>query len=140
MIDREKVIRGLECCVKPGTESCMECPYSMMNAVEGWHCRDMRMEALALIRGQEARLMDKAEVAASPEGTVLWVEERQLVTQNIFPLEIFTVSTHPDSGTDYLFFITYYDIKKFECDEYNRVWRCWTSRPTDEQREETPWK
>jgi len=23
--------------------------------------------------------------------------------------------------------------------EYNDIWRCWTSRPTDEQREATPW-
>ena len=24
-------------------------------------------------------------------------------------------------------------------DGYNKTWRCWTSRPTDEQREGTPW-
>ena len=23
--------------------------------------------------------------------------------------------------------------------EYNKEWRCWTSRPTDEQRKATPW-
>lgn len=23
---------------------------------------------------------------------------------------------------------------------YGKTWRCWTSRPTDEQREATPWK
>jgi hypothetical protein len=27
----------------------------------------------------------------------------------------------------------------FENTEYNRTWRCWTSRPTDEQRKATPW-
>ena len=24
-------------------------------------------------------------------------------------------------------------------DDYGKTWRCWTSRPTDEQRETTPW-
>lgn len=24
-------------------------------------------------------------------------------------------------------------------DRYNKTWRCWTSRPTDEKREATPW-
>ena len=25
-------------------------------------------------------------------------------------------------------------------DKYNKGWRCWTQRPTDEQKEATPWK
>lgn len=28
----------------------------------------------------------------------------------------------------------------FNIKEYGKVWRCWTSYPTDEQRETTPWK
>lgn len=93
-----------------------------------------------MLKAQEPRVMCAAEVAACSEGTVLWVEERQGVTWNLFPLEIETSSTHPDTGTDYLFFITYHDIRKFECGEYNQTWRCWTSRPTDEQREAEPWQ
>ena len=97
-------------------------------------------EAIALLKAQEPRVMSAADVAACPNGTVLWVEERQGVTWNKFPLEVETSSTHPDTGTDYLFFITYHDIRKFECSEYNQTWRCWTSRPTDEQREAAAWK
>ena len=96
-------------------------------------------DALALLKAQEPRMMSAAEVAACPDGKILWVEERQGVTWNLFPLEIETSSTHPDTGTDYLFFITYHDIRKFECSEYNQTWRCWTQRPTNEQREATPW-
>ncbi len=87
-----------------------------------------------------ARVMNVTEVSACEVGTVLWVEERQGVTWNLFPLEIETSSTHPDTGTDYLFFITYHDIRKFECSEYNQTWRCWTQHPTNEQREATPWE
>lgn len=92
-----------------------------------------------LLKVQEPRVMCAAEVAACSKGTVLWVEEAQGVVWNLFPLEIEISSTHPDTGTDYLFFITYHDIRKFECSEYNQTWRCWTSRPTDAQREATPW-
>lgn len=88
---------------------------------------------------QEPRVMYAAEVSARPEGTVLWVEERQGVTWNLFPLEIDIISTHPDTGTPYLFFITYHDVRKFEFEEYNKTWRCWTSRPTKAKREAEPW-
>jgi len=87
-----------------------------------------------------AMVMNVTEVSACEIGNVLWVEERQGVTWNLFPLEIETSSTHPDTGTDYLFFITYHDVRKFECSEYNQTWRCWTQRPTDEQRRAEPWK
>ena len=93
-----------------------------------------------LLEVQEPRILSAAEVSACPQGTVLWVEERQGVTWNLFPLEIEISSTHPDTGTDYLFFITYHDIRRFECSEYNQTWRCWTSRPTNKQREATPWE
>lgn len=96
-------------------------------------------EATCPLIAQETRLMDAAEVVACEEGTVLWVEERQGVTWNLFPLEIDVSSTHPGTDAHYLFFTTYHDCRKFECDEYNRAWRCWTDRPTDEQRKETPW-
>lgn len=96
-------------------------------------------EAYEVLKAQEPRVMNVAEVTALEAGTVLWVEEHQGVTWNLFPLEIDVSSIHPDTGTNYLFFITYHGCKKFECEEYNRTWRCWTERPTDEQRKATPW-
>lgn len=100
----------------------------------------LRREINQLRKAREPRVMSAADVSACPNGTVLWVEERQGVTWNMFPLEIETSSTHPDTGTDYLFFITYHDIRKFECSEYNQTWRCWTSRPSNELRDATPWE
>lgn len=100
----------------------------------------LRGEINQLREAQEPKAMNVTEVSACEVGTVLWVEERQGVTWNLFPLEIKLNSIHPDTGTAYLFFITYHGVKKFECNEYNQTWRCWTSRPTDEQREATPWK
>ena len=103
------------------------------------HCIKAVQSLPSVSSAPMAKVMNATEVSACEVGTVLWVEERQGVTWNLFPLEIETSSTHPDTGTDYLFFVTYHGIGKFECSEYNQTWRCWTSRPTDEQREATPW-
>ena len=135
MIDREKVIDGLEHCTKGPVGCQTECPYK-----RDFGCRSqLSADALALLKAQEPRVMKVTEVTACEVSTVLWVEERQGVTWNLFPLEIDVSSTHPDTGTNYLFFITYHDIRIFECDEYNRTWRCWSARPTDEQRKAVKW-
>lgn len=136
--DREKVIKELNdihaVACGLGDDECY------LNSIGIKQLQTLINDATELLRVQTPRVMCAAEVADCPEGTVLWVEERQGVTWNLFPLEIETSSSHPDTGTDYLFFITYHDIRKFECSEYNQTWRCWTSRPTDEQREATPWE
>lgn len=140
MSDREKVIKGLKCHVNghPHTR-CHKCPYWGTGPHGSSECNVLAADALALLKEQEPRVMNVTEVTACEVGTVLWVEERQGVTWNLFPLEIDVSSTHPDTGTNYLFFITYHDIRIFECDEYNRTWRCWSARPTDEQRKAVKW-
>ena len=138
MPDLEKVIEGLN-----DLRSYFRAMAGISSSRQGRanHIESARTieDALALLKAQEPRVMCAAEVTDFPEGTVLWVEERQGVTWNLFPLEIETSSTHPDTGTDYVFFITYHDIRKFECSEYNQTWRCWTSRPTEAQREAVKW-
>ena len=137
MTDREKVLQALEHCdLCSDMPNCPGCAY-----LRKPDCMEhLKRDIIALLKEQEPRVMKVTEVSACEVGTVLWVEERQGVTWNLFPLEIETSSTHPDTGTDYLFFITYHDLRKFECSEYNQTWRCWTSRPTDEEREATPWQ
>lgn len=85
------------------------------------------------------RVLTLEEVMAQERGTVLWVEEAQNYVWNLFPLEVDLISTHPDTGTYYLFFIAYHGLKKYEGDEYGTAWRCWSARPTDEQRKAAPW-
>lgn len=50
MMNREQVIKGLECCGANG--SCLECPY--INYLNNGGCMDMlNADALALIREQQ---------------------------------------------------------------------------------------
>lgn len=88
---------------------------------------------------RKARLMSVSEVVSSGKGAVLWLEERQTVLWNLFPLEIEMISAHSDTGLDYLFFIVFHGHRMFECKEYNQTWRCWTERPSDSQREAAQW-
>jgi len=53
MIDREKVIKGLECCTKQAEPNCFKCPYSC-HCEEGdtWVIKD---DALTLLKEQERK-------------------------------------------------------------------------------------
>lgn len=57
MIDREKVIKGLECCLavkNAGTQTCFDCPYRELDGKENVSCEDWLMDdALALLKEQQ---------------------------------------------------------------------------------------
>ena len=141
MADREKVIRGLESlwrCVSPVSHTCGDCPYQD-NHVEC--ARRVVTDAIALLREQEARVMDAEEVARLTEETYqwLWIEEIQNITWNLHCLRAFVYSKHPDTGEFYILANGYRDIVKLEGDEYGKTWRCWSARPTEEQRKAVKW-
>lgn len=54
-----------------------------------------------------------------------------------------TYSFNPEWGIEDDSFYVYYigtDVgDRLESCDYGKTWRCWTARPTDEQREATPW-
>lgn len=142
MAEREKVIRGLESlwrCISPVNHTCGDCPYQD-NHVE---CiRRVVTDALALLRDQEARVMDAEEVARLTEEIYqwLWIEEIQTTTWNLYCLRTFVYSKHPDTGEFYILAIGYRDMVKLEGDEYGKTWRCWTSCPTPDQMRGTKWE
>lgn len=135
---RKKALLGLECCM--AEKICAsKCPYKGQCDDGGYYYSKAIEDAISLLKAQEPRVMTLEEAMAQECGTVLWVEEAQNYVWNLFPLEVDIISTHPDTGTYYLFFIAYHDLKKFEGDEYGTVWRCWSARPTEEQRKAEPW-
>ncbi len=92
-------------------------------------------EAIALLKAQEPRMMTLEEVKALQPDTDIWIEARYLNA----PIRIraCTVSGFSPGGTR-LFIIG--GAHNYPIDMYNNYFRCWTSRPTDEQREATPWE
>ena len=105
MAEREKVIRGLEAHSNPKTcETCAgeDCPYyNRGGSYPKVTCSSfLAADALALLREQEARVMDAEEVARLTEETYqwLWIEEIQNITWNLHCLRAFVYSKHPDTG------------------------------------------
>jgi hypothetical protein len=135
MIDSEKVIKGLECCIKHDPDDkmrCGECPY------EGACLNRLKADALALLKAQEPRVMTLDEVVTAKPGTVVWLEDFDK------PDVISGLLKRLFICTKVIDFLT---VKKevnnevtADLDVYGSEWRCWSAKPTDAQREAAPWE
>ena len=120
MIDREKVIKALECCINE-THCGVYCPY--------WNddnnCRmHMEMDALTLLKVQRPRVMTLKEVKQ-------WCETHPHKQNPIW------VEFQPRRGTDGWRVCLFNSEILIWCK--NNEARCWTSQPSDEQRKATSW-
>ena len=144
-MDRAKVIKGLECC-KEGY--CPACPYYYEN--DGGAC-SMHDDAIALLKEQEPRVLSADEMTElGKTGGAVWVEESPegsdpkcfwgLVTEGVEPPK--------DRGYNYpggvYFNVVDTELDMWDGDFYGLKtplgWRAWTAKPTDKQREDTPWE
>lgn len=103
--------------------------------VEWWN-KEIPDEAL---KAQEPRVMTLEEVKGMKRFTICAVELHSKIIKNTFNAEYGGISM---LGTEnYLYFGLYRNTNQYIRSEggYGKTWRCWTSRPTEEQREATPW-
>ena len=147
----EKTIEGLDCCIGHGKPTprlgneprdCENCPYSRINGINNMLCfRHLQRDALEILKAQEARVLKIKEMAfleiavfietngdLEGKGTDLFLAIPYIyaVSQNMLDGYIAFV----DGNTDV------YDLQAID---YGKCWRCWTSRPTDEQRKAVKW-
>ena len=129
MTEREKVVDDLE-------EQIAWIRDNDFHKFPGWgHAVLAMRDAIALLKEQEPRAMTLREVQkiASIRDGAIWLE----AGAGLMPafMEFAT--------KDITFFVavplTGYR-QFFENDWYGKTWRCWTSRPTDEQREAVKWQ
>lgn len=130
MPDREKVIRGLECCLSPNDHE--NCPYDGIGKTYSHCLKKLVTDALYLLKEQEARVMSFNELKFD---TVYWIELKDVMP---WPVAIARMCGNPD----HLVFVDYHgdkwDVSKYHIKEGG--WRCWTSRPTGEEMKNTPWE
>lgn len=124
-MNREKVIKGLECCSKMSGDACRECPY-------GFLCLDtdlpygmphLAIDAIALLKAQEPRLLTSKDFSNSPiadaGGAIpCWKESKSPTRRSGWAVIVYG---------------------RWLADTENGTSRYWTSRPTDAQMEATPW-
>lgn len=84
------------------------------------------------LKEQESRVMTLEEVKAIPYDADIWIETEYYVGKiTIFAA---TINTKGLRGV-----MVYGSHKTYDYEAYNKLWRCWTSRPTNEQREAAKW-
>ena len=116
---REKVIKWLEICIKGCDDSC---PYKKECESKGGFIEPMR-DTLTLLKSQEPHVMTLEEYEA-------WIDTPFTERNPVFHEE----RTKRGIVTCW--------VNTVVCTlrEYGKNDRCWTSRPTDEQREAIPWE
>lgn len=129
---REKVIRGMECMVQISGKGCKECKYTKEcdGSIATMYAGTVQMtiDALSLLKAQEPRVMTLEEVAK-------WIDIPDESKDPIF-VEYGRKMKFGHSGWRTQFFGF---SPKFHAKIYGVELRCWTSRPTDEQREAVKW-
>ena len=119
-ISLKKVIKGLECISGGAKQLCRDCEYSKR---EEWCIEECAKDALALLKAQEPRVMTLEEYNA-------WTDIPFTERDPVFREE------RTERGT-----VTCW-VNTTVCSlrEYGQNNRCWTSRPTEEQRRAEPWE
>ena len=137
-IDRERVIEALECCIEvqknpdgDGGTGCDICPYRPVDSGTCPRLDVMLSDALELLKAQRPRVLTLEEIQNWQEDTITWYEHHGVI--GVRPRLV----SYADSKC-----VLFTDGGKwfFEEDSYGTRWRCWSARPTDEQREGTPWE
>lgn len=138
----EKVEKGLDCCTKRPPYICeggKMCPYHD----ETICVMELRRDALALIRQQQARIVELEAAQTARvlklrelyEGQVIWFEGfRSEGYRSLWVAEVSKVCS------DEIVFFGGNNEVHMPVHAYEERYRCWTQRPTFKQREATPWK
>ena len=133
MDNREKVIEGLKIMLE-------ESKYNDSVQYNPWADTETLEAAIALLKAQEPRVMTLDLPDAEWNDKVIWLEIKGNKPR---PCLLRECASRVMFGRRER--MMYFDIigHAFESGlmlkNYGVKWRCWTSRPTDEQREETQW-
>lgn len=123
MTNLEKVIKGLKCCILRDPDDhtrCSQCPY------DGNCVNKLKMDALELLKAQEPRVMTMHDWEAKHVAKIpAWIEWSKSAKDECADYE-------RADGWAILDIDGFIDVVYFGG-------RCWTSRPTDEQREAVKW-
>ena len=140
MSDRKKVIKGLECCTKKiciykDTEK--ECPYWELCGEYEDSFEDcttaLSKDALPLLKAQEPRVMTLEEIMMFDGAFIVEYNPERLSRCMNWAMFHFMDEKWVHIWRPRM-------VEHYAREQYSFTWRCWTSRPTEEQREATPWE
>lgn len=138
MPDREKVIRGLEICAN-GVSSCQKCPFK--DKCKGTSNAAMAA-AIELLKAQEPRVMTLEEVIEHYSLPPVFPDDLGMQFDYYEDIEPLYFDFPHQEDPWIVHWRGYNQVGKYLEDwkaDYGKSWRCWTSRPTDEQRKRVKW-
>lgn len=139
-MELEKIIEGLEC-LTTKQHKCEGCPF---NPVPGrawpYGCgkgqANVVQAAKNVIRAMRPRVLSLNEMA---EGEPYWLEPYWLEMRGI-PSQYVVCNINDHGDSTYLSFACQHACITLDRASYGRRWRCWSTRPTWEEREAVPWQ
>ena len=139
---REKVVRGLECCIvrDPDAKSnCVECPYNHEGIITNAPCANGLMaDALAVLKELEPRVITWNEILrlSEIESPPVWLEDND----KIHVVPAFVIGSLLTLQNGAITFILRGKRIGANKSDYGTRWRAWTAKPTPEQIRDTPWE
>lgn len=142
MTEREKVFDAFRNCI---TEpKCRDCPWESCEAFVNQKVeipKDLALAVIRMLAAQEPRVMTLEELATAQK-TPVWRETKRAHKDlyNGWMLAYDIQRGQGITGTRQGMTEPNGRIGWYKLDDYGKTWRCWTSCPTDEQREAAPWE
>ena len=127
MADRGKVLRALKRhLLAPDDDECVGCPYFELEPHE---CeRQLYADAVELLKAQEPRVLTLEEVLGGDE---CWFE---YINGSFGYADVVM-----QDNTTALIYRTIVSTGEVLISDYGKKWRCWSYRPTYEQRKAVKW-
>lgn len=139
---REKVVEGLK-----ELQSHYQAMAGISSSKQGRasHIESARTigEAIALLKAQEPRVMTWQDViGAAIECLPLYIEVKNSLDKEPGDDRWAMVTQYKDSITNGMIraMSSYVTSEVLFAEDYGKRWRCWTSRPDEKRRAETPWE
>lgn len=112
---------------------------------------DVVEDAIAILKAladaRQARVIKKEELGKLPSGCVLWWDERAIIKdcpEPTYPICFERAGDMTIGINETIQAIEYNGVihgsKHDRLDQYGKLYRLWTARPTDEQRREEKWE
>lgn len=137
MIEREKVIKGLEYHLKElsAGKTCFECPYLGDSPCE----IHLITDTIALLKEQEPHVLTIAQLEEALD-TVVWLDIPG--AENL--ADGYALIMAYSHKHECMFFDSPFGDNpsqdRLEYSSYGKLWRCWDRRPTEDQRQAVKWE
>lgn len=113
-MDREKVIKGLKCCLTFLDSPCGDCPYYSYEDIQDFDCeRNLIHDALALLKEQE-----KKEIKLHKKHVITWKRDDEFTMRKLYEAicetlmdegELVIVRIDDHEKVDFTFYVTHED-------------------------------